>query len=140
MLRAGDFPAIRSVYEAYRDDLLTIAMCLLVDRMAAEDAVHDVFVDLAADATRFNARDSLKGYLITCVANRARDHLRSSARRNRIQPASLENVPEAVSAEVEPLTVLIDREETATVYQALSELPHEQREVIVLHLHGTLTS
>ena len=139
MLRDGDFAALRSVYEAYRDDLLTVATCLLVDRMAAEDAVHDVFVDLATNATRFKARDNLKGYLITSVANRARDHLRSRARRNRFQPASLENVPEAVSSEVEPLTAIIDQEETETIYQALSKLPYEQRETIVLHLHGAMT-
>ncbi len=139
MLRDGDFAAIRSVYEAYRDDLLTIATCLLVDRMAAEDAVHDVFVDLATDATRFKARDNLKGYLITSVANRARDYLRSRARRKRVQPASLENVPEAVSSEVEPLTAIIDQEETEAIYRALSKLPYEQRETIVLHLHGAMT-
>jgi RNA polymerase sigma-70 factor, ECF subfamily len=139
MLRAGGFATIRSVYEAYRDDLLTIAMYLLVDRMAAEDAVHDVFVDLATDSTRFKARRTLKGYLATCVANRARDQLRAMARRKRIGTASQENVPEAVSTEIDPLTAIIDEEETTAAFRALSELPYEQREVIVLHLHGSMT-
>ena len=32
----------------------------------------------------------------------------------------------------------MDCEEAASLYGALAELPYEQREVIVLHLHGEL--
>ena len=54
-----------------------LAANLLNDSSAAEDVVQDVFVTLAQSADKINLRDNLKGYLLTCVANRSRDYSRS---------------------------------------------------------------
>ena len=60
------------------DFLLTLAAGLLYVKAAAEDAVHDVFVRLAASSDDFKLKGSLKSYLATCVLNRSRDMLRAS--------------------------------------------------------------
>lgn len=75
----GSKEAMRRIYEKYKNDLLTSATAMLTDRAAAEDAVHDVFVSFAGGLGRFSLTGSLKGYLATCTANKARDMLRSSA-------------------------------------------------------------
>ena len=135
-LRRGDRAALGRVYEKYKDDLLTIANCLVAERAAAEDCLHDVFVNLAGQAAEFRLNSNLKGYLITCVANRARDRLR--AKRWQKDNASLENISEAARKANEPTAEIINSEESAKLGKALGQLPYEQREVITLHVHGKL--
>jgi hypothetical protein len=59
-LRAGDKDALRRIYEKYIDDLLRVALSLLSDVQAADDCLHDVFVDLAGAAEGLIIRSNLK--------------------------------------------------------------------------------
>ena len=45
---------------------------------------------------------------------------------------------EIASAAANPEQTAIRREESLKLYRAISQLPYEQREVIVLHLHGSM--
>ncbi|MFH0981481.1 MAG: sigma-70 family RNA polymerase sigma factor [Planctomycetota bacterium] len=134
-LRNGDQTALRSIYERYKNDLVTVAGCLLTDGATAEDVLHDVFVAFVAQVVQLRLRGSLRGYLVACVANRARDELR----RRSCRPASLEEIDKFVGALEGPAEAAIDCEEAGRLHAALAELPYEQREVIVLHLQGDLT-
>jgi len=134
-LRHGDQNALRAIYLKYKDDMLTVAACLLADSAEAEDCLHDVFVRFAANAGDFRLRRSLKNFLITCIANRARDWLRQKAR----QPAALEQIPDPAGIATDPERQGLESEESDRLIHALAELPPEQREVIVLHLQGELT-
>lgn len=73
-LQRGENAAWRQAYLKYKDDLLTVARSLVCDIDAAEDCLQEVFVSVAADGCK--VRSNLKGYLLSCVVNRARDHLR----------------------------------------------------------------
>ncbi|MBC8481304.1 MAG: sigma-70 family RNA polymerase sigma factor [Planctomycetes bacterium] len=42
------------------------------------------------------------------------------------------------SADLEPDLLAIQEEETALLNRAMSQLPYEQREVIILHLQGSM--
>ncbi|MFA5863425.1 MAG: sigma-70 family RNA polymerase sigma factor [Phycisphaerae bacterium] len=134
-LHQGDQNALRSIYEKHKDDLITVARCLLGDVAAAEDCLHDVFVFFAANPSAINIRSSLKGYLIASIANRARDQLRKRSR----QPVLIAEVPDPVGRDAEPGVQMMDCEETNRAVAALAELPFEQREVITLHLQGEMT-
>ena len=79
-MRRGDQAALRRLYEKHKDDLLTVAVSLTLDMAAAEDVLHDVFVRFAENANRVHLRSSLKAYLATSVANRARDRFRAAVR------------------------------------------------------------
>ena len=70
-LQQGNPEGLRRIYVAYKDDLLTIGMCLLISRTAAEDCLHDVFVSLAGNAAMLSVRTSLKGYLIRVACGKA---------------------------------------------------------------------
>lgn len=135
-LRRGDRRALRRLYEKYKDGLLTMAACMLGDVSAAEDVLHDVFVSLAAQAGNASVRTNLRGYLTTSVANRARDLLRQ--RHSRPQ----ELLDEATDCPIDadsPAATMVDDEEAQMLYGALTNLPDDQREVIVLHLHADMT-
>ena len=133
-LRAGDKDALRRIYEKYIDDLLRVATSLLSDIQSAEDCLHDVFVDFAGSIDGSMIRSNLKSYLISCVANRARDQLRKQIRQSKNQRDKLcsQSIP------INPAKQLIKAEESARVFAALAELPYQQREVFVLRIQGQM--
>ena len=133
--RRGDREAFSQVYEAYVDDLLSVAANLLGDAGLAEDVVQDVFFRFARTAGTFRLTGSLKGYLATCTANRARDVIRC---RQRSQAAALPDSDTLDSGGQGPVDNAIEKEQLRQLRLALQKLPEEQCEVIVLRLHGDL--
>jgi RNA polymerase sigma-70 factor (ECF subfamily) len=133
-LRAGDKDVLRRVYEKYIDDLLKVATSLLSDIQSAEDCLHDVFVDFAGSVDGSMIHSNLKSYLISCVANRARDQLRKQIRQSKSHRDQLcfQSIP------INPTKQLIEAEESARIFAALTELPYQQREVFVLHIQGQM--
>ena len=133
LLRHGDNRALRRLYEKYRTDLFTVALSLIHDVHAAEDCLQDVFVRLAESAADMEIRSNLRGYLISSVANRARDRLRQQTKLSH----RTESFGCSASA-TDPVKVLINREESARIFNTLTRLPYAQREVFVLHVQGEM--
>ncbi len=129
----GDKSALHRLYDKYKDDLVTLAAALLLDVSAAEDMVHDVFLAFLGSAGRFRLTGSLKSYLLTCVANRARNHNKAGRRR---AASALEDVPEAMSEALSPDRAASFSEQLGRLGAALEQLPYEQREVLLLRSQG----
>jgi RNA polymerase sigma-70 factor, ECF subfamily len=127
-----DRETVRRIYEKYKHELLALAVALLRNPAAAEDVVHDVFVSFLK-LERFNLTGSLKGYLSTCVANAARNVIRANSRHNE---GSLDNAQPIESKTNSPDYEAIFGEEKRFLSRAIWELPYEQREVVLLHVHG----
>ncbi|UCF14817.1 MAG: sigma-70 family RNA polymerase sigma factor [Phycisphaerales bacterium] len=127
--------ALSRIYEKYKNDLLALAMALLHDINAAEDVVHDVFVSFVEVAEEFRLTGSLKGYLLTCVANLSRDRNRARLR----APAELNEADLAASRLKTPEQTVISTEELQRLRCAIAQLPYEQREAVILHLQGGRT-
>jgi RNA polymerase sigma-70 factor (ECF subfamily) len=132
-LRHGDSRALRRLYEKYRTDLFTVALSLTHDVHTAEDCLQDVFARLAEGAADMEIRRNLKGYLISCVANRVRDRLR-----RKTKPFDKAESFGCSAGTTDPVKVLIDREESARLFNMLMRLPYDQREVFVLHVQGEM--
>jgi RNA polymerase sigma-70 factor (ECF subfamily) len=131
-LQRGENAAWRQIYLKYKDDLLTVAQSLVCDSNTAEDCLQEVFVSLVSDGCK--VRSNLKGYLLSCVVNRARDHLR---RRDAQSNCQVNMQTQRIDV-TDPANVLIESDEMRAVIHALDKLPIEQREVIVLHLQGDM--
>jgi RNA polymerase sigma-70 factor (ECF subfamily) len=114
--------------------LLILAIALSHNVNIAEDAVHDVFVAFAGNFESFKLTGSLKAYLAKCVANRVRDLMR----KKRSQTLTPEQVGPSPLDLSEPAQLIVCNEELQLLSSALATLPHEQREVIVLHIHGQM--
>ena len=134
-LQTGDKDALRLLYEKYSDKLVSIALTLVPDVQTAEDCLHDAFVDFAAIAPVLRIRRNLQSYLISCVANHARDHLRKNSRSIKLNIEPANPAPNAN----EPSSRLITDEGARQVYDALGQLPFDQREVFVLHVQADMT-
>lgn len=129
---AGDTDALRRIYEKYKPALLRVARALLHDQTALEDVLHDVFVGFASQAGRFELTGSLNGYLAVCVANRARN----------VQRRDRQLSPDRLSSPRPGLVQQADASESAEQHRAvtlaMAQLPAEQRQVVVLHVLGSL--
>jgi RNA polymerase sigma-70 factor (ECF subfamily) len=129
----GHTDALREIYDQHKHELVTLATALLVDKSEAEDVVHDVFAGFIQSRGRFRLTGSLKGFLATCVANRARNRNKSKRTHAPDAPATAEPVtPE----NERPDLAAMFGEELRCVGAALAELPYEQREAVVLRLCG----
>ncbi len=129
----GSRAAFQRIYEKYEGHLRTLAGNLLQDRTAAEDVVHDVFVSLLQIMNDFELRSSLSGYLTTCVANKARDY--SKKKRPRLLA---DNVADQQVSDEDPIRLVEQSEVLQKLGLAMNRLPYEQREAIVLYLHGQM--
>jgi RNA polymerase sigma-70 factor (ECF subfamily) len=127
-------------------------MGLLNDKTAAEDVVHDVFLSFVHHLDTFRLTGSLKGYLLTCAANHARNWNKAERVRDRLGvPASAgssappkggtpnRGLDDATPSVDGPLETLVCNEQLELLSGALAELPFEQREALMLHLHGQMT-
>ena len=135
-LKFGDKAALARIYDKYRIDLLRTATSLLNETSVAEDVVHDVFVMFAQSTNQLKLGGNLKGYLITCVANRARNSKRAQQRR---QTVSFDETEPVIPVSDKPEDWILRNEELDTLNHAMSQLPYPQREVVVLHVQGGMT-
>ncbi len=134
--KQGSRDALLRIYEKYRDSLMILAIALSHDVSLAEDAVHDVFVAFAQILDSFKLTGSLKAYLSKCVANRVRDLMRK--KQSRTKATSLQQNCSMTLHLRDPSQLIVCNEELQLLISALAKLPYEQREVIVLHIHGQM--
>jgi RNA polymerase sigma-70 factor (ECF subfamily) len=132
--KRGSTESLEKIYAKYETYLITVATALLNNTHAAEDVLHDLFVSFVESADRIKLEGNLKAYLATCVANRARNRIK----RRQLEPTALDDNHEIESVALGPELLAIQAEETTIMNRALSHLPYEQREVVVLHLQGNL--
>ena len=129
----GSSKALERIYEKYRLYLLKIAAALLHDVNIAEDVVHDVFVRFAQSTETFRINGSLKAYLRTCVINGVRNKVRDDKVRSYVE---LSEAGPVASGQNTADQWAILSEESMRISRALIQIPFEQREAVVLHLHG----
>jgi RNA polymerase sigma-70 factor (ECF subfamily) len=126
----GDAEALRDIYALYKDDLVSLAAALLYDRMAAEDVVHDVYAQLIRKQERLKITQNLRHYLTTSVANTARHYFHVQHKAPALVPDA--ELAERIGDGQSPESSLLAKEQKQQIADALSVLPYEQREVILL--------
>jgi RNA polymerase sigma-70 factor (ECF subfamily) len=134
--RRGSQEAFCRIYEKYRGGLLRLAVSLLRDKSAAEDVVQEVFLTLIGIRRTFELTGSLRAYLATCVANRARNTNRDNRRGVHLDAAESATLP---CRKQRPDQWAVCSEEFDRLRAAVLSLPYEQREVVALRVHGQLT-
>ena len=131
----GSSEALRRIYEKYRLYLLKLAVALLRDVSIAEDVVHDVFIRFAQSAETFKINGSLKAYLRTCVVNGVRNRIRGDQVRSYVELSEAGSIASKQNG-ADQWAIL--KEESIKISEALVQIPFEQREVVVLHIHGSM--
>jgi len=133
-MKQGSRQALEQLYEKYEGFLITVAVALCQRMDWAEDVVQDFFVSFVKSSHTLKLNGDLKAYMAICVANLSRDRLRKGRR----EPVSLDQDIQIESTTASPEQIVIVQEQALLLNQALSQLPYEQKEVIVLHLHARM--
>lgn len=121
-------------FDAHGSALVLFARQWLRRHADAEDAVQDGFVRFWRNRDSANDKPA---YLYACVRSAALDHLRSeSRRRTREHIVAVDNKVKETSM----LQTLAEPQDTTDVIEsALTRLPRDQREVVVMKVWGGLT-
>jgi RNA polymerase sigma-70 factor (sigma-E family) len=119
-----------TLFRQEASSLVRLTRLFVDDRNAAEDLVQEAFIRLARSAHRIEDAAKAPAYLRSIVLNLARDH-------NRRGLVSLRHhLPADDQASVEDGITL--REDQQRVIDALRELPHRQRDCLVLRYYDEL--
>lgn len=140
-ISAGDSASFEAIYDRFSRILFATAYRILNDRVAAEDVLQDVFIQIWEKAPMYNS-DLGKPltWAVTLTRNKAIDRSRSVRRRAALQ--------ENVQQESEMFEQFDDRssfdavatiETGELVREAMQKLTRHQREVIELAFFSSLT-
>ena len=69
-LKAGDMEALGALYDRHVDDLFAVSLYVCGDRSTAQDAIHDLFLDLYKYHKKLAPADNVRAYLITALRRR----------------------------------------------------------------------
>ena len=115
--------------------MLVLSMAMLNYKSASVDVMHDVFLTFVLNIEKFSLTGSLKSYLLTCLANRARNFNKAKHRQN----VELDPVEPVSSGSDGPVQTIMCNEQLRQLSSAVAQLPYDQREVIMLHFQAGMT-
>jgi RNA polymerase sigma factor (sigma-70 family) len=114
------------LYRQHGAALLLFALAITGERSRAQDAVHQVFVNLLESGDLRRASEP-KAYIFGCVRNAVLDERKRQDRNQPLDDSAWFSPPDRDYAAEQNLR------------NALAVLPDDQREVVVLHIWGELT-
>lgn len=138
LLRASNSQAMNVLYDRYAGLVYSIAFKILQNNSDAEELTQDIFVSLWKEDNYQPWRGSLKTFLGMQTSCRAIDkrRKRNTTQRfiERCQSFIYEN-----SSSILPLDEAQSQEQKEQLQEALSLLPVEQREILMMNFFGGLS-
>ena len=128
--QAGDLEAFNLLVETYQTVAYNLALRMLGNREAAQDATQEAFISAWRAIAKFRG-GNFKSWLLRIAANACRDHYRYLKRR---PSTSLDNLvlEPAASSQLSPDDEIQNLELGEHIRQGLNQLNQEQRLAIIL--------
>lgn len=129
-LRKGESWAMSALYDRYARLVFSLALRILNDRSAAEEAVQEVFVKVWRRCKEYDAK---RGKFSSWLSGIAHNHAIDELRRRRVRPSASEDedaMAEVVSDDPAPLDLALQSLERRRIVEALQAIPAEQRRPI----------
>lgn len=127
--------ALASLYDRYGRLVFSLALRIVGNTAAAEEITQDVFVQVWNNATTYQPELSkLTTWLTSITRYRAIDQLRRRSARpdGHMLEDAVEDLPLSAGNEAMPEVQIENRVEQQKMKQALTELPEDQRVVLLL--------
>ncbi len=128
--RDGDADAYAELVRRHQEIAFRTAMLITENAADAEEAAQDGFVKAWQALGRFRPGEPLRPWLLTIVANEARNRRRSAGRRETLALRVPAGQPGGDGDEPSPEAAVLARERRATLLDALRRLPDADREVV----------
>lgn len=139
--RQGDRASFNRLVERYQRELYHFLVRFLGDRSSAEDVFQETFLQVHQSADQFDLQRRFRPWLFTIAANKARDLIRSQARRptNPLQASISAGDDESgefidlMQSNVEMPGAPLEKQELQTlVHNTVMEMPEHLREILLL--------
>ena len=127
--KRGDTRAFGTLVEEHQTIAFRTAYLLTGSAADAEDAVQEGFVKAYASLGRFRVGAPFRPWLLTIVANEARNRRRSAGRRDRLALRAAED-PLSGGAVPSPEAALLDAERREELLRAVNDLREDDRMAI----------
>jgi RNA polymerase sigma-70 factor, ECF subfamily len=128
--REGDADAYAELVRAHADLAFRTAMLITANAADAEDAAQEAFVKAWRALPRFRLGEPLRPWLLTIVANEARNRRRSSGRREGLVLRAAGEERATVGTALPPDAALLAGEQRSELLTALNQLREEDRQVL----------
>jgi RNA polymerase sigma factor (sigma-70 family) len=129
--KRGDTHAYEALVHAYQGIAFRTAYVIARDATDAEDATQDGFVKAWRALGRFRQGAPFRPWLLSIVANEARNRRRSAGRRAGLALRAAAEEPSGGAAP-SPEAALLSAEQRASLLAAVNDLPDDQRTVVSL--------
>ena len=129
-LRAGDQEACVKLVREYHAPIYRLLFHLCGDRHRAEDLVQETFASAWAGLGSFGGASTLATWLYRIAYRKFLDARRKSPSM-RIAHDAADN--RADDGTMDPVMRVVADEDTSRLYEAIAQLPDDERAVIVLH-------
>ena len=135
-LSQGDIPAVRNLLRNYEESLYRYLWHMLKHQQDCEDALQDTFRKALEALPTYREESHFKSWLFRIGHNTGIEIIR---RRKRIEemPETLED--QVFAQSLGPRESLIEREITEELHDAIANLPHSERSVVLLRLEEELS-
>jgi RNA polymerase sigma-70 factor (ECF subfamily) len=146
-MRAGDEAAFETLLSRYDGSLRRVARSFVRTSTAVEEVVQETWLGVVNGLSRFEGRSSLKTWIFTILANRARTRAVRDARTVPFSALEEDDLPAVdpsafgedghwrsapARLEADPESGLLSAELRGRLLEALDELPDQQRAVVTL--------
>lgn len=143
-LRAGDESAFAELVDTYHPSMVRLAQTFVSSRAVAEEVAQDTWLAVLKGIDRFEGRSSLKTWIFSILANRARS---TGVREQRTTPVDVSDEAAVDRRRFDAAGVwsdppahwsdeVVDRLSSGVLVErvraAISELPESQRAVVTL--------
>ena len=138
----GDRQALARLYDLHASIMLALGVRILGDRTAAEDVLHDVFLEAWHRAADFDpSRGSVRAWLVTRMRSRALDRRASAARQARLaEDAGREPGQGLGMAQLDGADQAGMPLDSARIRQQISSMPEELHTLLELAYFDGLSS
>ncbi len=135
LAQTGDRNAFGELVRRHYGPVVNVVYRLCGDIRLAEDMAQETFLKAWMKLPTYRPEYRLRNWLYRIALNASVDVLRRR-REETVDEQILDELPEQAAS---PETILMEKEQTAMVQQALKSLPEASRSVLVLREYGDLT-
>lgn len=134
-MAAGDISALDALYVKYSPALLGFLINRTGDRQLAEEILQDVMLSAWQSASTFRLESKVKTWLLVIARNKAVN----AHRRKQINEIGLNDEVEMHNHDTSPLERVMRKSEQTSVREAISHLPAQHKEILVLVFYHQLS-
>jgi len=138
-LRRRDPDLLDRLIEQYQHRLMRYLTYVVGNRQTAEDLFQDTWLRVLERGSQYDGEHQFSAWLFSVARNLAIDHLR---KKKHVSLETEENeVPIAIPVSAGPsaFEVVAGAEKSEQIFEALTKVPAEYREAIVLRFHEELS-